>query len=223
MSGVCQRLDDADGRYALAEIALRLESGEEGAKIAAEPGFDAISIVAALGLAGITPEGPPLVQESPRRPKLKTAASAAALAALFPKSSRTSRLALAAGLLQILDFWDESHHAAQEADDLGERQFAAYWHAIAHRREPDPGNAAYWFRRVGRHPVFEPLAATVQSWTDADATSRLLRNGSWDPSAFSDLCRADSGYESVAKRIQTLEMTLLLDATASAAQSDHFA
>ena len=72
-----------------------------------------------------------------------------------PRSSRGPsdglRLALAAGLLQIHDFWDASHEAAQEADDLGERDFSAYWHGIAHRREPDAGNASYWFRRVGRH------------------------------------------------------------------------
>ena len=69
----------------------------------------------------------------------------------FPGTPHRPRLALAAGLLQIHDFWDASHDAAQRADDQGEREFSAYWHGIAHRREPDAGNAAYWFRRVGRH------------------------------------------------------------------------
>ncbi len=110
---------------------------------------------------------------------------------MFPRAPRTGRLNLAAGLLLIHDFWDASHEAAQEADDLGERDFSAYWHGIAHRREPDAGNANYWFRRVGRHPVFSSLAEEarplLEEHGDAQLTSRLA-SGGWNASAMIDLC-----------------------------------
>ncbi len=50
-------------------------------------------------------------------------------------------------------FWKEAH---EEVDDLS-TQDACYWHAIVHRREPDPGNSGYWFRQVGEHPIFPAL------------------------------------------------------------------
>jgi hypothetical protein len=133
------------------------------------------------------------------------------------------RLALAAGLLQVHDFWNASHEAAQKADDLGERDFSAYWHGIVHRREPDPGNAAYWFHRVGRHPVFTPLADAARpllaEHSDLSLAGRLLSGGAWNPSAMIDLCteaRPGTPRETLARRLQRLEMWLLLEATFAA-------
>src|SRR5207302_1768210 len=142
-----------------------------------------------------------------------------AMSRLLPGASRQSRLALAAGLLQIHDFWEDSHEAAQQADDLGERSFSAYWHGIAHRREPDVGNAAYWFRRMGRHPVFHLLAGAWEPLVGeaGGEASRLIRQGAWDPFAFVGYCdtaKAGSAEEDLARRIQRTEMILLLDATA---------
>src|SRR5262245_29639467 len=64
-----------------------------------------------------------------------------------------------AGLWLLHDFLDESHRISQELDTVE----GSYWHAILHRREPDAANAAYWFRRVGQHPIFEALAKDAQA------------------------------------------------------------
>src|SRR5438067_362975 len=59
------------------------------------------------------------------------------------------------GLWLLHDFLDESHKISQEIETIE----GSYWHGIMHRREPDYGNARYWFRRVPKHDIFEPLAA----------------------------------------------------------------
>ena len=54
--------------------------------------------------------------------------------------------------------WDRAHSIAQDIDDGA----AAWVHAYLHRKEGDPGNAAYWYR-LARQPVAtEPLDA---EWT----------------------------------------------------------
>jgi hypothetical protein len=214
------------GRVSVAEIIARLESGEPPARLASTSKIDAADIIAALafGTLGADPEGPSLAQSEPTRPGLARAVTDEAISELLPGTNRPARLALAAGLCQILDFWEASHEAAQEADDLGEQTSAAYWHGIAHRREPDAGNAAYWFRRVGRHPVFEELATSarplLEVYGDRALTSKLIARSGWDPFAMIDLCthaRSGAPAESIARRLQRLEMLALLGATAAAA------
>ncbi len=223
------------GRVLLSESPPRLRSSERGLDeivaacdvkdAAIEPGrplpWTPIDLVAGLGALALGDDqapGPSLTQTAPRHPRLGQAIAEPALARWFPGASRSALLALSAGLLQIHDFWDLSHEAAQRADDLGERGSSAYWHGIAHRREPDAGNASYWFRRVGRHSNFTPLAETARHWLDAHDDSppaqRLIQGGSWNPFAMIDLCtaaRPGTAQETLARRLQREEMWLLLE------------
>ena len=199
----------------------RLEDGEAPADVFAGRPLDFVSAVALEALGDDESLGPKLVQGRPERPKLVAAVADSALAGLFPKASRPSRLVLAAGLLQILDAWDASHDAAQEAEDQGERRFSGYWHGVAHRREPDAGNASYWFRRVGRHTLFQTLAESAEPLL-TPATRRVVAGGSWDSFAMIDVCtraRPGSEDERAARRLQRLEMAILLNATAEAAMA----
>ena len=195
----------------VAEVVDRLEN-ENFAAIGLEPD----DLVAAIAFDALEPDGPPLVQARPRRPRLQPALGESGIPSLYPQASRSARLALASGLLQIHDFWDASHEAAQKADDLGERSVSSYWHGIAHRREPDPGNATYWFRRVGPHPLFSVLAEQARPLLDPAQAARLLPANRWDPFAFLTFAnprQTDMSAISLALALQRLEMRLLLEAS----------
>jgi hypothetical protein len=180
MNSLDGRIEVVDGRpivkttgQSVDDVVRRLEAGEPTVMAAAGGPLDLIAALAFAALGDDASEGCSLVQQPPSRPRLGAALSKQELGRLFPKASRVALLALSAGLLQIHDFWGASHESAQEADDLGERRFSAYWHAIAHRREPDPGNASYWFRRVGKHPVFTALAEAASPLLDAHGDGRI--------------------------------------------------
>ena len=118
-----------------------------------------------------------------------------------------------AGLWLLHDFLDESHTISQDIDTVE----GSYWHGILHRREPDYSNAAYWFRRVRKHPIFEPLRQhaaelTVQAKTPT-GSGFLAEQSAWDPFAFIDLCEAialgRASCELLCRRIQRTEWDLL--------------
>jgi hypothetical protein len=94
--------------------------------------------------------------------------------------------------------WDAGHTTADSVDTPD----GYFWHAIAHRQEPDPANAGYWFRKVGKHPIFPKLA------TEA-AAAGYPATREWDPFAFIEFCQA--GNEQIARRVQLLEWQLLFD------------
>jgi hypothetical protein len=207
----------------VAEIVDRLAATDAPVKLIGQGGLIPADLVAALGQAALGNDdsvGPALVQAKPRVPALQRSLSEPAWVAVFPGAPHRARLCLAAGLLQVHDFWDASHDAAQRADDVGERDYSAYWHGIAHRREPDAANAAYWFRRVGKHAVFGPLAQAARPLLDALGDSalsgRLIANGAWNAMGMIDACtqaRPNTSQETLARRLQRLEMWLLLEAT----------
>ena len=129
-------------------------------------------------------------------------------------SDRLMAQAVKAGLLLAADAWDEAHEVAQELDTVE----GSYWHGIVHRREPDAGNAKYWFRRVGTHPVF----AVLGEWDSRLPPSAkqvfdtLIPSGAWDPFAFIDVCTGNADTASSAPypalvAIQAREIRLLLD------------
>jgi hypothetical protein len=207
-------------------LVARLEAGELPVKLVRPNGLVAADVIAALAHAALGDDrsiGKTLIQASPAHRTLLPSLSESAWVPVFPSVPQRTRLSLSAGLLQIHDFWEASHDAAQRADDLGERDFSAYWHGIAHRREPDAGNAAYWFRRVGKHPVFTPLAEAGRTLLEEDdhaqLADRLIPGGVWNPMAMIELCtqaRPGTREENLARKLQRFEMWLLLEATCAA-------
>jgi hypothetical protein len=64
--------------------------------------------------------------------------------------------------------WDKAHGVAQDVDD----ETGAWVHAYLHRKEGDPSNAAYWYRRA-HQPVASDSLET--EWTRI-VTSLLARS-----------------------------------------------
>jgi hypothetical protein len=109
-------------------------------------------------------------------------------------------------------FLDQSHEISQS---IGTPE-GSYWHGIMHRHEPDYSNAKYWFRRVGRHPVFAQLGPLAREAIGRSGASLdFAREGSWDPLQFVDVCQqhASGGdaRDQVRKLIE-LEWSVLFDA-----------
>lgn len=128
--------------------------------------------------------------------------------------SRDMALACLAGLWLRHDFLEESHRISQDL----ENPTGSFWHGILHRREGDFSNAKYWFRRVGSHPVFGPLATEASDLAGESkepGAELLTQTGAWDSLRFVDLCqRAIEGpapLRQLCMQIQQIEWQLLFD------------
>jgi hypothetical protein len=122
---------------------------------------------------------------------------------LFP-SSFSPEGALA-GLCLYFSCLDAAHKIAQDL----ETPEGSFWHGIMHRQEPDAGNAAYWFRQLGKHAIFPELRLKAQQ-------SRFDTGKEWDPFQFIDYCesarvRPGSTEEKIAMQVQLDEWQLLFD------------
>jgi hypothetical protein len=139
-------------------------------------------------------------------------------------NSADDAIALSAGMLQMHDFVAQSHDLAQSVEGRGRKRAGDYWHGIHHRREPDPGNAKYWFRAVGDHPIHAPLGTAARTFISeqepefAKALEPVVGSNGWDPFAFVDFCTKavtsqDPKLIWAARKLQFLEMTFLLAGT----------
>jgi len=202
-----------------------IASGASAADVITQKLANPLEVAAVLGFRGLESNaglGVPLQTDRPLHEKSRPFLSTAFWGNQLPSARETAVLNLAAGLLQIYDFWEESHNAAQRADDLGERRISAQWHAICHRREPDAANANYWWARVGRNPLAEMLAKLVSESAKGQPPGvRQLAEKLIERSTFNDRAmvsqtlsvKEDSEESDFLRRLQKYEMLMLLDLT----------
>lgn len=130
------------------------------------------------------------------------------------KVSAQARAYLESAALLWHDHLDESHTISQSL----ETPEGSWLHGIMHRREPDYGNAKYWFRRVGgQHEAFADLAGKAAELVknDSKLANRLLDGGTWDSFAFIDECQrvessGSDAEQTVMRKLQAAEFEVLI-------------
>ena len=109
------------------------------------------------------------------------------------------------------DHLESSHELSQDIPSAE----GSFLHGIMHRREPDNGNAKYWFRKVGRHACHPRLAKAAGERIEGSLREDLIPGGRWDPMAFTDACtgadRSDANRYRTLQEIQEIEFRILVD------------
>lgn len=108
-----------------------------------------------------------------------------------PVRDRDALAAVRAALYVLFDCESEAHAIVQDLDTVS----GSFWHAVVHRREPDPGNARYWLARVGRHPVYATLLEEARAIVGDDRDPelrRLVDAAAWDPARFVALATSEA-------------------------------
>lgn len=143
------------------------------------------------------PENPPFLTLTRREGTL----SVSEIRSRFPVAD------VSAGLLHLWhDHWDEAHEIAQSCE--GERDHDML-HGILHRKEGDFSNAAYWFRRAGRHPCFPLIAEGVTALSARRGHPvPAFAHKAWDPAGFVQAVRTPAARpgESFLRAVQAVEI-----------------
>ena len=155
---------------------------------------------------------PPELGPGPRARVLAEAVLEAKLDGLFDSGEIASakRPLIRALVLLWHDHLDAAHVIAQSIENAD----GSFLHGIMHRREPDYGNAKYWFHRVGAHGALVKIAMRVVALV---AGTNLVVRGRFDPFAFVDACEAaaGSGRGVIAaerlREVQRIESAVLLE------------
>ena len=152
----------------------------------------------------------PLVCAPSAAPEIKSKLTTSSAGSLFPNAF-APECALA-GLWLYFSCFEESH---EMVDDMSTPE-GTYWHAIAHRREPDASNASYWFRQTGAYPLYPKLLDEARAIAGRHAAANFHAGEIWDPFAFVEFCerarrQPGSEMELAAREIQRAEWQLLFD------------
>jgi len=131
-----------------------------------------------------------------------------------------------AGMWLWNGFLERSHDLSQNIDTPE----GSWWHGIMHRREPDPGNAAYWFRRVGDHPLFSTLGDRVQKHAMqielTDEVQWLAHCTDWKPQQFIEACESARHHSNeavchVLRQVAAIEWHALFEHCQNLARGNH--
>ena len=125
-------------------------------------------------------------------------------------------------LKSALHLWNDNLTRAHEiAQEIG-TQTGSYLHGVMHRREPDYGNAKYWFRKVGEHPNFPAVRAAALELLSGpfaelnEVRATIEQPGAWDAFRMVDWCEEAAGRDDPLARFlrsfQFREIGLLVDA-----------
>jgi hypothetical protein len=115
-----------------------------------------------------------------------------------------------AGLWLLAGDLERSHSISQDHHSAD----GSMWHGVMHRREGDFGNAKYWFRQAGNHPVYTQLRQRLAAGPPTDASGPAilaqLRNRNLPESLVDCVAAAAGDAVPVLTEVCWLEWQLML-------------